>query len=322
MLNLSQTRLVDPILTRIVHGFTNPVPGVADFIAPRVPVVARAGQVVRFGKEQFALVNTKRAPATNIKRLFPSYTTDKYSVEQDALGAEIPFEHIEESQNATHGVSLNLQQLALSQAMTTLDLNWENEVLMLVNDPTKFEAGLTGSPTTKFDAAGSDARAFITAAKEAVRSQSAVYPNSMVIGPRVFNALQQQQNITESLKFQGKWAATLEDLAVYFGMSRGVRISEKVKMDANGNLVDIMGDNILLFYAPPETPSALLSTGTPSFAYTYSLMGYPIVTPFRQDLDRRVIVADCIREQSVLITGMGATGKAGAGYLVTDALST
>ena len=321
MLNLSQVRIIDPVLTRVSHGFTNPVQGVADFIAPRVPVPTRAGKIIKFGKEQFAITNTKRSPATNIRRMFPNYSLDNYSTEQDALGAEIPFEHLEEAAAGSAGIAMNLQMLALNSALASLDLNWENEVLSLVNNPAKFETGLTSVPATKFDATGSDALSVILAAKEAVRAQSAVYPNSMVIGPRVYSALQRQSSIQETIKYQGRFAANLDDLAVYFGLSRGVRVSEKVKLDANGNLVDLMGDNVLLFYAP-EGNAGITSNGVPSFAYTYALQGYPIVTPFRADLDRRVMVADAIREQSVIITGMGATGKAGAAYLLTDTLTT
>ena len=320
MLNLSQVRVIDPVLTRVAHGFTNPVPGVAAFIAPRVPVATRAGKIITFGKEQFAIINTKRSPATNIRRMFPTYGMGNYSVEQDALGAEIPFEHLEEAAAGTTGIALNLQQMTLNAALASLDLNWENEVVTLVNDPAKFESALTSSPATKFDATGSDALKVIMAAKEAVRAQSAVYPNSMVIGPRVYAAMQQQTAIQEAIKYQGRWAANLADLATYFGLSRGVRVSEKVKLDANGNLVDLMGDNVLLFYAP-EGNEGLTSNGVPSFAYTYALQGYPIVTPFRSDLDRRVLVADCIYEQSALITGIGATGKAAAAYLLTDTLT-
>lgn len=322
MLNLSQARIIDPVLSRLAHGYSNPVPGVAPFIAPAVPVPVRAGKVITFGKEQFAIINTRRAPATNIKRLNTAYGLDKYVVEQDALGAEIAFETMEEMANAGNGISLNLQQLALNQTLNSLDLNWENEVVTLVNQASRYESALTSSPATKFDASGSDALAVITAAKEAVRAQCAVYPNSMVIGPRVYSALQLQTQIRESIKYQGRWAATLEDLATYFGLSRGVRVSEKVKLDSAGNMVDLMGDNVLLFYAPPIVGGGLESNGVPSFAYTYSLLGYPIVTPWRADLDRRVMVADVIREQSVQITGIGATGKAGAGYLLTDTLST
>lgn len=318
MLDINKTRVIDPVLTRIAHGFTNPIPGVAEFIAPMVDVNTRSGKIIKFGKEQFAVLNTKRAPGTNIKRNFLYYSSDSYSLEQDALGAEIPYEHLEEVN--TVGLPIDLQQMALNSTLASLDLNWEDEVLGMVNNSSKYESGLTSTPSTKFDASGSDALAVITAAKEAVRAQSAVYPNSMVIGPRVYQALQLQSNIRESIKYQGRWAATTDDLAVYFGLSRGVRVAEKVKLNASGAMVDLMGDNVLLFYAPPN--NGLVNYGTPSFAYTYRLRNYPIVTPFRQDPDRRVIVADVIREAKAIITGMGATNKAAAGYLLTDTLTT
>jgi hypothetical protein len=321
-LNLAQIRVIDPILTTVAHGFTNPLPGVANFIAPRVPVLTRAGKVMVFGKESFAITNTKRAPATNIKRLMPNFGTENYSVEQDALGAEIPYEFLEEAAATAvlNGIPMNLQQMALNAAMSSLDLNWENEVLSLVTRAEQFEPILTSVPSTKINTPDFDLLKLILAAKEAVRSQSAVYPNSMVVGPKVFSAMQQITAVRETIKYQQRWAATVADLSTYFGLSRGIRVAEGVKLDEAGNLIDIMGNDILLFYAP-EQPVGLMNKGVPSFAYTYALEGYPVVTPFRADPDRRVIVADAIREQSVQITGIGTTGKAAAGYLFKDVLT-
>lgn len=323
-MNYSEIKLFDPVFTNLAHGYTSQRPSVADFISPRVPVPTRSGQIIKFGKEEFAVTDTKRAPGTNIMREGTSYTADKFMLSQDALAAEIPYEFVEESNQV--GLR-NLQRLYLNKVLNKLMLGWEVEVLDLVTNPDNFETSLTSTVGNKWNAA-SDPQNDIFSAKEAVRAQSAVYPNSMVMGPAVYNALMTNDAIREQFKYTTAGSINLSMLAGYFDLSRGIRVSEQVK-EVDGGFVDIMpADAVLLFYAPPTVATGSLrgsavdaDMGTPSFCYTYTHQDYPQVTPYRQDPDRRVLVADVIHEHQAVITGIGQTGKAGAGYLLTNVLS-
>ena len=323
-MNYSEIRLFDPVFTKLAHGYTNPRIGVAEFISPIVPVPSRSGQIIQFGKDEFSVTNTKRAPGTNIRREGTSYTSAKFTLSQDALAAEVQYESIEEA-NQT-GLR-NLQRIHLNQVLNKLLLGWEVEVLDLVTNPDNFETSLTSTIGNKWNAA-SDPQSDIFSAKEAVRAQSAVYPNSMVIGPAVYQALMTNDAIREQFKYTTAGSINLDMLASYFDLRRGIRVSEQVK-EVNGSFVDIMPrDSVLLFYAPPTITTGSLSgsavdadMGIPSFCYTYTHRDYPQVTPFRQDPDRRVLVADVIHEHQAVITGIGQTGKAGAGYLLTNVIS-
>ena len=323
-MNYSKIKLIDPVFTNLAHGYTNPRPSVAEYISPVVLVPSRSGQVVKFGKDEFAVTNTKRAPGTNIPREGTSYTSDKFMLSQDALAAEIPVEILEEAKQV--GLR-NLQRIYLNKVLNKLMLGWEVEVLDLVTNAANFETSLTGTVSNKWNAA-SDPQNDIFSAKEAVRAQSAVYPNSMVISPAVYNALMTNDSIREQFKYTTAGSISLDMLAGYFGLSRGIRVSEQVK-EVEGSFVDIMpSKSVLLFYAPPTVTTGTLSgsavnadMGVPSFCYTYTHQNYPQVTPYREDLDRRVLVADVIHEKQAVITGIGQTGKAGAGYLLTDVLS-
>ena len=67
MMNLQQTYAgVDPILTTLAQGFMLPATNIANFIAPVVDTPTRAGRILRFGKEQFAINDFRRAYGTNI----------------------------------------------------------------------------------------------------------------------------------------------------------------------------------------------------------------------------------------------------------------
>ncbi len=325
MLNLKQIRIIDPLLTQLAHGYLNPQPGVADFIAPPVPVNARAGQVLQFGKEEFVIKDTKRSPGSDIRRTTPNYAPKLFSLYQDALGIEVPYEFIEE---ATAANLPQLQEMALNSVLNQLMLSWENEVLGIATNTANFETSLTSTPSIKWDAATGDPFKDVLTAKEAVRAQSAIYPNSMVISPKVFHALQMNTKIRDQFTPTTSKVLDLTDLANYFGLSRGIRVAEKVKLNSDGSFGDLMGNHALLFYAPPTNATASLSPnnsmanmGVPSFMYTYTHRNYPIVTPFRNDDDRRVIKSEVLYEHQAVITGIGMTGKAGAAYLLTNLLT-
>ena len=116
-------------------------------------------------------------------------------------------------------------------------------------------------------------------------------------------------------------------LAQWLDLPRGIKIASRVYLDpTTGQLKDFMSDSMLLFYNPEGgigqgfAPVDGANRAVPAFGYTYSLQGYPIATPERYDDDTRSFVTDVIFEQSLQLTGLGATGKVGAGYLFTSVL--
>jgi len=67
-MNTRTAAVVDPILSSYARGFRN-----ADFVShllfPRAPVPNRAMRVLRFGKESFRMLNTRRAPGADKRRV-------------------------------------------------------------------------------------------------------------------------------------------------------------------------------------------------------------------------------------------------------------
>lgn len=62
MMNLEQSFVgVDPILTTLSQGYMLPENSISNFIAPVVETPTRAGKVLRFGKEAFAVGDFRRA---------------------------------------------------------------------------------------------------------------------------------------------------------------------------------------------------------------------------------------------------------------------
>ena len=143
-----------------------------------------------------------------------------------------------------------------------------------------------------------------------------IKPNSMVIGSKVFKAMQSNSMVIQKI---GK-SVDLNDLANYFELTRGVRVAKEQKLSVTNELISVFPENaVLLFYSPcPATqsimPSEKVKLTTPSFAYTYQMQG----TPFVEQQSPASAKAKLVLERMCAITGVGVTDKYGAGCLIRD----
>ena len=325
--SLASLRVNDPVITQILHGYANGET-VAPFIAPAVSVQTRAGKVIKHGKEQFAVIDLARAPGGNIQRLSNGFETSSFYLEQYAIGAEVAEEVYQEALNGE--AKIDLRANAAKRAADAITQAWEAKVIEMITDTGSYEtscqAALTG--TDRFDDADSDPEQLVAEWKEAVRDQVGVYPNSMLIDAHTFRALKLHPIFKDRVKYTSSSSITAEMLASWFDLSRGVRVSTRKKLGADGSLVDMLPKGtVVLFYSPEGemgeglTPMAYADAAKPAFAYTYTLDGYPTGGEERFDDNRRVYVTDVIAEQSIQLVGLGETGKCGSGFLATTVVS-
>ena len=75
-MNTAQARVVDPILSTHARGYRN-----AEFIGhmlfPIVDIPVRGMRVIRFGKESFRKMNTRRAPGAETARVQYGYASGR-----------------------------------------------------------------------------------------------------------------------------------------------------------------------------------------------------------------------------------------------------
>lgn len=329
MSKLAARRIVDPVATELVHGFSQ-ANTAAPFIAPVVTVKQRAGQVVTFGKESFALRNTLRSPGDRFERERVQYSSQPYYIHQHARGAEVAVEDYEEADEVA---SINLRSEAINQVNLRIAQSWENEVITGITNIADYE------PTNTFDLTAlpwsntsSDPEADVLAAREAIRSQIGRYPTRAVISPDVFNALKLHPKFQDRIKYTSTGVVTEDLLAQYFGLVGGIRVVEGVYYDeATDNLIDFMNGQMVMFYSPEDAGGSSFAKmngggiftnvnsntkAKPSAWYTYALSGYPVAFNERLDEDRYVYVSDIIFEQRFVITNLGATDKVGAAALL------
>jgi hypothetical protein len=272
-----QARVIDPVLTSVAQGYQNPEL-VGSALFPYVPVEQRGGKIITFGKEDFYLYSGARAPGADTKRVVFGYSGASYALQQFALEGVVPFELMQEAQ-AVPGI--DSARLAIARVQRIVALNLEKAQADLATTAANYAAGnknvgLTGT-TLWSDAAASDPIGDIETGKEAIRTLTGRYPNTLMISARTARALRVHTKIIDRIKYTGRDIPTAELLAMLFGVE-SVVIGGAVYADATGTLTDVWGKTALL--AITETAS-VADLGVPSYGYTYRLRGAPFVeTPY------------------------------------------
>lgn len=276
-MNLSQTRVVDPVLTKIAVDFRNEAL-IGDLLLPRVPVDMRAGKVVEFGKEAFHLYNTLRAPGAAVKEIEIGYENKPFALMMHSLAGKVPVEKLQE---AAKGPGVDLGSRSVLSVMGTLSLGAEKYQANLIRNPATYPTShvRTLSGVDQWTDAGSDPVADIDGGKEAVRSNIGRYPNTLALGPAAFNALKNHPKTLERFKYTSSTSITPEMLAALLDI-KNVVVGKAIYTDDIGVSQDIWGGDAILAYVPESA-----SKETPAFGYTYVLTGTPVVEAsyFRQE---------------------------------------
>jgi hypothetical protein len=236
----------------------------------------RGMRVIRFGKESFRMLNTKRAPGADKKRVQYGYASDPISLVQDALEGVVPVEHQEEAESVP---GIDLAAAAINMVIDSIDLGLEYECAQLVRATATYDANhrvaLTG--TARWTNAASDPEADINAGREAIRRSIGRYPNTLLLGPTAAQALKRHQKVKEQFKYTSDKSITMMMLAAFFDLER-VEVGKAVFLPETAAdtamATDIWGDDAVLAYVPRQGETYQV----PAFAYTYELKGYPQVS--------------------------------------------
>ena len=289
----------------------------------------RAGRTLVFGKEAFAAQSFLRSPGSNIQKVSNEFGTRSFALRQEAISWSIAEEVAAEAKNGA--AAIDLRAYAAKDAANRLMQSWEVQVAAKVQDITQYESGNVLDLATynggadQFNSPTSDVEVLMDAMKEQVRRQSSVYPNKMVLSPDAFNALKRNKRIRDFM--QRGILVNEKSLAEIFGLDE-IRVARRLKLNQEtGKLENIYNNVAILFYHPSGatdgfTPALDANYGTPAFAYTYSLSGYPIATPERFNVDRRVFEGDILVERSFELVGMGETGRVGSGAVFLNPVGT
>jgi hypothetical protein len=308
-LNNAQARVIDPINTNVAQGYRHP-DHVGMFLFPRVPVMVSGGKIIEFGKEAFKEYSTHRAPGTDTKKVTFGHEGKPYALENHALDGVVPREHQREAQRVP---GIDLSSRAVSNVMRIMSLSLERQQAALATDAANYDANhkLTLAGTDRWNnTANSDPIADVKAGREAVRSTVGVYPNVMEIGPEVFNALAEHPKIVEKIKYSQRGIITAELLAAIFDIQTVVVGKAVGFNDAGDTATDFWGKHAVLAYVPQTISGA----EEPSYGYTYTLDGHPLVETPYYDKSKKSWVYGVAYERAPVLAGMSA------GFLIATAV--
>lgn len=298
MINLAQARVIDPILTTVVQGFQHPE-RVGNMLFPEVPVDQSAGKIIEFNKDSFKLYNSVRAPGSKTKRIEWGYQGKAYAVENHALDALVPRE-IQRDGEAVPGI--DSASVAVNNTMMSLVLGLENQQAVLATTAGNYDSNhkVTLAGATKWSASTGTPANDVETAKEAIRATSGKRPNVMVMSPLAFKACRTNPNVIDRFKYTSDVIVTEQMLAQLFGVEKVV-VGDAIVADQAGTFTDVWGNSVVLAYV---APAAVRDMGVPSFGYTYTLRGHPLVEQPYYDPEAKSWVYGVAHERAAVLTGI------------------
>lgn len=301
-MNTSQARVVDPILSTHALGYRN-----SEFIGhllfPIVNIPVRGARVLKFGKESFRTLNTRRAPGAETKRIEYGYASDPVALHQDALEGLVPYENMQE---AARVPGIDLASGSVEMVLDVIALGREIEIANLARNTSSYGANnkeaLSG--TDKWTDANSNPARDIEDAKEQVRRRIGRYPNTLTLGSAAFNALKQHPKIKEQFKYTSSDSITVKMLANYFNIET-ILVGNAVYLPSNApdnaDAVDVWGNDAILSYTPKGS-----NYRVPSFGYTYRLNGHPMVEKPYPERNRKSWIYPVTEDWAAVLTGADA----------------
>lgn len=303
----AQARVVDPILSEHARGYRQAgMIGAALF--PTAYVGAYAGQVIEFGKEAFRLYNTRRAPGATTATITQGYQGKPYSIIPSALDALVPRELM---RDAAQVPGIDLGARAIDTVMRAMLLEHEYNCAQISRNAANYDAehklALTG--TDRWTSESSNPFAVVRDAREAIRSSIGVYPNVMEISATTFSALQLHPGVIDRIKHTGRDVPSTELLANLFNVKKVVVGEAVVATGANDDFGDVWGNDTVLAYVSEGGGNA----AEPSYGYTYTIEGHPLVEQPRWDDSRKSWKYGVSYDNSPVLSGMSA------GFLIQGA---
>jgi len=309
----SGARVVDPVLSTIAQGYSNSEM-VASALFPAVPVPVRGGKIITFGKEDFMLYGSQRAPGENTKRVQFGYAGGNYALVDYGLEGQVPIEVIQEGQA---GPGIDHAAMAVRKVSNIMALRLEKQAADIARTAASYAAAnkvtLAGvTQWSDFTSATSLPIQNIETAKEAVRAATGKRPNTVVLGAAVMAKLRQHPNVVDRMKYTGRDVATAEILASLFGVQRVLVGDAIYSNDAGTAFTDVWGKDVVVAYTEL---GSVADMGAPSYGYTYQLSGYPLAEDPYYDRNSKSWVFPVTRAEAPVLA------SASAGYLIKDAVA-
>lgn len=306
-MNNKQVRVVDQVLTTIARGYANPQ-FVGNKLFPVVPVTTSGGQIITFDKSSWRKFNLRRAPGGDVVEIDYGYAGAPYALLQDSVHGKVPREHLRDgavSPGINHGT------IAVNTAMAAIMRGQEIEQATLARTASKYansnKVDLTASSWNNPDR---NPVTDIKLAKESVADQTGFEPNQFVLSGQAWAALSLNPHVL-GLFTRGE----VEDLVITPQMLASklefaeISIGRTTYINEQGATVKAWGADAVMAF----TELGSMSNALPSFGYTYTMEGNPVVEQAWYNNSNKSWMYPVNNEYVPVIAG------ADAGYLFVNA---
>lgn len=307
--NLSQTRVVDPILSEHARGYRQ-----AELIAPALfpfaDVDQYGGKVIEFNDDSFMVYDSSRAPGSATKRITQGFDGKPYAIVPGALDAVVPREQM---RDATQVPGINLASRAVNSVMRALMLEHELKCAALATTAANYDSNhkvtLTGGDV--WSASTSDITGDIEDGREAVRNTIGAYPNTLMLSASAYKNCRRHASIIDRSANTGIRKVTLDLLRQIFEVENIV-VGAGLFKTANTTRSDVWGNAAVLAYVSPGA-SVDADIQEPSFGYAYRIRGMPMVEKPYWDNGSKSWVYGVSNDCTPVLSGMNA------GFLILGA---
>ena len=307
----AQARVIDPILSAVAKGYEPQQTFIADILFPRVPVVARGGTIITFGREQFQVTKSVRAPGTDTKQVEVGYGNEKFALVDNRLIGRLPLQMMQE---ANAGPSIDEGARVVGIVQQKMDLEREVDAAALARAPGAYASSnktAVLSGTDLWTHVDSNPFVVVEAGKEAIRKKIGRRPNFWELPPTVLSALRNHPKVLDKLSTSTDRApATLAQLQALFEIEQIVEGGAIV--DEKGTFLDVWGNDSILAYVSPKSLQAM---GSMNYGYTYQLEGYPVVEQPSWDVSKESWLYPVSDAHQVVMA------SADSGYLIRNAVA-
>jgi hypothetical protein len=225
-------------------------------LAPMFRTAEQAATYAVFNKENFLNRPTgiERAPGTPYSQSGLSLSSDLFNCSDKGHAVVV-----DETQRKKYRNQFDADFAAIARAMSVVRYNHEKEVKALIDD-----GSVPGStPSTKWDASGSDPKGDIKALRKAFRDGSGLDPNTLTINKDVAEALYDHPDLVDLFKYSQVAVLGAEDIARVFKIPRVIiagEYEESAQEGLTSSIAQIWSDDAIFSYTDPsqdlEAPNA------------------------------------------------------------------
>ena len=296
---------VSQALTNIAIKFKN-MALVGEMIFPVVRVAKESDKYYVFRKEELVLEDAIRAAGAEAKEISWDVDTQTYTAEEYALKHLVPDRIVNNAD-----IPVRPKITATQKLTQKLALGAERRVQQIVQDTAQVTSAAT--PAIKWDGTSPTIEANVDTAKNQVRINAGTEPTSILIPYSVAQVVKRDSTVRDLIRYttpnkellrNGDLPPVLWNLEVI--VAGAIRNSANEGQTAT--LVDIWGDNVLVFYKEANPSLDALSYG-----YIFRV-GDTVVKTYREEpRNGEMIEVSQIQDEVVVAED--------AGYLITDVLS-